>query len=242
MSMQASDLVRTFHDLRRFAAEAPRAAQPANGDAFIAARRPLVLADAPTHVFAVDLPAGSGEAAALPADEFVIVLSSEVLLTPKGEATRHIRPNESFVLVKGTRFTWSAPRDAVLIVLSYPAGGGNGALHAVDPQAERAPSASPSATLLVGETPKCRSHQDYLSEDGTFVCGTWEATPYVRKTMLYRHCELMHLLKGSVTFVDEGGHEATFRAGDVFFVEAGAACSWESREDVAKVYAIHRPA
>jgi uncharacterized cupin superfamily protein len=59
--------------------------------------------------------------------------------------------------------------------------------------------------------------------------------------MRYPHYELMHLLEGSVTFVDETGRTATFSRGDIFLVEQGARCSWESREQVAKVYAIYRP-
>jgi uncharacterized cupin superfamily protein len=59
--------------------------------------------------------------------------------------------------------------------------------------------------------------------------------------MRYRHYELMHLLDGAVTFVDEAGRTATFTAGDIFLVEQGAECSWESKTFVKKVYAIYRP-
>jgi uncharacterized cupin superfamily protein len=45
-----------------------------------------------------------------------------------------------------------------------------------------------------------------------------------------------------VTFVDETGRAGTFAQGDIFLVEQGATCSWESREQVAKVYVIYRPA
>ena len=46
--------------------------------------------------------------------------------------------------------------------------------------------------------------------------------------MLYRHYELMHLLEGSVTLVDETGRTGTFVRGDIFLVEQGARCSWDS--------------
>ena len=58
--------------------------------------------------------------------------------------------------------------------------------------------------------------------------------------MRYVHYELMYLLQGSVTFVDESGSEGTFRQGDVFIVERDSLCSWDSREDVAKVWVIWR--
>ncbi len=60
--------------------------------------------------------------------------------------------------------------------------------------------------------------------------------------MRYRHYELMHLLAGTVTFVDDAAREGTFSTGDIFLVEQGAECSWDSRVDVKKVYAIYRPA
>ena len=60
--------------------------------------------------------------------------------------------------------------------------------------------------------------------------------------MPYRHFELMHLLAGSVTFVDGAGRSGTFRKGDSFLIEQHAQCSWESREHAAKIFAIYRPA
>lgn len=238
--------LRTFYDLRRFAAETPAAAPATSGAAFVAARRRLPMADGAVGVFAIDLPAGSGVVEALAADEFAIVLSGEIALTSNDGITRQFGEDASFVLTKGASFAWSAARSATLIVVSYPAGGaGDGeapAIVPIDETAELTASKPPLAELLVGETPSCRSRTDYLSGDGEFVCGVWDSTPYFRTSMLYRHHELMHLLEGSVTFVDGSGRAQTFSKGDVFFVEAGAHCSWDSREPVAKVYAIHRPA
>jgi uncharacterized cupin superfamily protein len=54
--------------------------------------------------------------------------------------------------------------------------------------------------------------------------------------------ELMYLLEGSVTFVDETGRSGTFSKGDIFLIEQKASCTWESRENVAKLYVIYRPA
>lgn len=41
---------------------------------------------------------------------------------------------------------------------------------------------------------------------------------------------------------DETGCNGTFLRGDIFLIELHAQCSWESRENVAKVYANYRPA
>jgi uncharacterized cupin superfamily protein len=60
--------------------------------------------------------------------------------------------------------------------------------------------------------------------------------------MPYRMYELMYQLEGSVKLVDETGRGSTFTRGDILIVEQHAQCSWESREHVAKVYAVFRPA
>ena len=105
------------------------------------------------------------------------------------------------------------------------------------------PSAGgPAAELLLTPAPVCRNHTDYRSADGEFTCGTWDSTPYTRRAMFFRHMELMFLLEGSVTFVDEAGRSGTFSKGDIFLIEQGASCSWQNLEDVAKLYVIYRPA
>ncbi|MFV4725635.1 cupin domain-containing protein, partial [Mycobacterium tuberculosis] len=93
--------------------------------------------------------------------------------------------------------------------MAYTAGAGAPAAAVpVDLAAELAPSGAPLAELLIGPTPSCRNHTDYRSADGTFTCGVWDSTPYHRRAMRYAHFELMVLLKGSVTFVDEEGKAA----------------------------------
>ena len=129
-----------------------------------------------------------------------------------------------------------------VIVMSCAGTPGALQLLPIDETAPLEPSGAPLAELLVGPTPSCRNHTDYRSDNGEFVCGTWDSTPYHRSTMPYRHYELMHLLDGAVTFEDGAGRSGTFHKGDVFLVEQGADCSWLSEVHVKKVYAIYRPA
>ena len=239
------DIPRPFFDLRAFAsnAAAQAAEQPdASGDPYLARRQLLHLDDGPVTCGIISLPAGNGSVPALDGDEFVIVLDGE--LSFGGDFT--LRANESAVLPAGTAFSWSADGPARLIFMRYQAAA---AAHdqrpapvRIDESAQLEPSGAPLAELLAGPTPSCRNHTDFTSADGTFLCGTWDSTPYHRRPMFYRHHELMHLLEGSVTFEDEGGSRATFGKGDIFIVRRGARCSWESRVDVKKVYAIYRPA
>jgi uncharacterized cupin superfamily protein len=118
---------------------------------------------------------------------------------------------------------------------------GNGIIVPIQASPELKPSGTPSLDLLTTPVPSCRNFTDYLSADGQFMCGTWDSTPYARKPLFYRHYELMHLLEGSVDFVDEVGRSRTFSKGDIFLVEQRANCTWDSREHVVKVYVIYRP-
>ena len=235
----------SFVDMREFARDPDQgtAIEAAPGlDRFLAGRRCLNRAPGPVTAGVIALGAGRGAVPSMPADEFIIVDAGRVTLTCP-DAVLTLEAGDSAVLQQGAAFSWSADGPVSLIFVRY--NGSQPGEHAIvpirqDPQLE--PSGAPLAELLLTPTPACRNYSDYRSADGEFVCGTWDSTPYHRRAMLYRHFELMYLLQGSVTFVDETGREGTFSQGDIFLVEQGAMCSWESREQVAKVYVIYRPA
>lgn len=239
---------RSFVDLRKFASEKSATIGTAatsdsiRQDRFLANRCCLELPPGPVSVGVIALDAGCGVVPSQPADEFIIVSQGTITLT-QDESTLTLAAGDSAVLCHGAAFSWAA-QGPVSIIFMRDAGSQPGQKNIVpirhDPQLE--PSGAPAAELLLTPTPVCRNYTDYLSADGEFVCGTWDSTPYHRRAMSYRHFELMHLLEGSVTFVDEAGRTGTFERGDIFLVEQSAQCSWESREHVAKVYAIYRPA
>ena len=232
---------RSFRDLRAFA-DAATIQADSDGDPYLASRAALDLPEGPASISLVVLPQGRGRVEALADDEFLILLDGALTLEGPDKIVQ-LAPNQSSVITKGTGFNWSSREGARLIAMRR-----NGspdaapAIIPIDESAPLAPSGAPLAELLVGPTPSCRNFTDYRSADGEFTCGTWDSTPYHRLSMPYRHYELMHLLEGSVTFVDGEGREGTFRKGDIFLVEQGAHCSWDSREHVKKVYAIYRPA
>ncbi|MES2172558.1 MAG: cupin domain-containing protein [Pseudomonadota bacterium] len=231
---------RSFIDLRAWAADA-RPATP-SADPFLTARADLPLAAGPISVGLIALPQGVGTVAALPAEEFIIVESGAVRIEQPGKAMT-LAEGDSLLLRDGATFTWSTDADTRLLFMRRTGGpAGDGAIIPVDTAAPLEPSGAPLAELLVGPTPQCRNHGDYKSTDGEFMVGTWDSTPYYRRPMVYRHYELMYLLNGSVTFIDESGAEGTFDKGDIFLVEQGASCSWDSQVDVKKVYCIYRPA
>ncbi|RYM08963.1 cupin domain-containing protein [Sphingobium cupriresistens] len=231
---------RSFIDLRAWAADA-RPATP-SADPFLTARADLPLADGPISVGLIALPQGAGEVTLLPAEEFIIVESGALRIEQSG-ASIALAEGASMLLRDGAAFTWSAQADTRLLFMRRRGGpAGDGAIIPVDTDAPLEPSGAPLAELLVGPTPQCRNHGDYKSSDGELMVGTWDSTPYYRRAMAYRHYELMYLLDGGVTFIDAAGTEGTFVKEDIFLVEQGASCSWDSQVHVKKVYCIYRPA
>jgi uncharacterized cupin superfamily protein len=236
----------SFIDLRQFARDKRQgisAAALAGDDAFLSSRRMLGWAPGgPVAAGVITLEAGSGSVASLPADEFIIVSQGSLTLSQQG-VTLTLAEGQSAVIQQGAAFSWSAGGPVDAIFMRYNAShAGDRRIVPVKENPQLEPSGAPLAELLLTPAPACRNCADYRSADGEFTCGTWDSTPYHRRAMLYRHYELMYLLKGSVTFVDETGRSGTFTKGDIFLVEQNAQCSWESRDDVAKVYAIYRPA
>ena len=235
----------SFIDLRALADDTASLPGPASrsGDPYLDERRVLELDDGPVTTGIISLPSGRGSVPSLSADEFVFALEGEVSFSADGQELVLSR-DQSAVLPSGSGFSWSADAPARLIFLRYetPDKGGIEAPVLIDESAPLEPSGAPLAELLVGPTPSCRNHTDFTSADGEFMCGTWDSTPYHRRAMHYRHHELMHLLEGSVTFEDDQGLVGTFERGDVFLVRRGSNCSWESRVNVSKVFAIYRPA
>jgi uncharacterized cupin superfamily protein len=235
----------SFVDMRQFARDPSQGSAVAAAigeDRFLASRRSLDRAPGPVTAGVITLEAGEGTVPSMPADEFVIVDAGRLTLAYP-DAVLTLEAGQSAVIQQGTAFSWAAEGSVSLIFARYNGSQpGERAIVPIkeDPQLE--PSGAPLAELLLTPTPACRNYSDYRSADGEFMCGTWDSTPYHRRPMLYRHFELMYLLEGSVTFVDGTGREGTFSKGGIFLVEQGATCSWESRDQVAKVYVIYRPA
>lgn len=234
---------RSFIDLRRFVADPTKgiAVSQPGMDPFLGNRRLLDLPPGPVTIGAIALQADEGSVAQQAADEFVIVCNGAITFSQSGQSVV-LNEGESIVLPRGADFQWRTEGPASLLFMRCEGEAPDAStLVPIMESPPLEPSGPPLAELLVGPTPQCRNYTDYRSASGEFVCGTWDSTPYHRTAMPYRHYELMYLLEGSVTFVDETGRSGTFRKHDIFLLEQHAKCSWESRENVTKVYAIYRP-
>ena len=236
----------SFVDLRQFARNTSQGvavlALPGE-DTFLTSRRVLAWpSGGPVTAGAIALEAGSGAVRSLPADEFIIVNEGSITLTQQ-DVTLTLEAGQSAVIQQGAAFSWTAQAPVSLLFTRYNRSQpGDGAIVPVKENPQMDASGGPLAELLLTPAPVCRNFTDYRSADGELLIGTWDSTPYHRRTMFYRHYELMYLLEGSVTFIDEAGRSGTFSKGDIFLIEQTASCTWESPVNVAKVYVIYRPA
>jgi len=171
----------------------------------------------------------------------VLVLEGSLDIERDGE-TLSVDAGTGAVLPVGISFGWRASDDLLAVIYSSPATApGNAAQPlAIDHDAPLAPSNPPLAENLIGPTPACRSHSDYVSAIGEFACGIWDSTPYHRRQIPYRQVELMYLLDGKVSFYDAEG-SVSFSAGAVCLFMRGDGCAWLSEEYVRKIYATQRP-
>jgi len=242
-AVSAAPHLRTFVDLRAFAAD-PETGQPVTGggDAYLTRRRLLDMPEGPAQLAALDLDGGTGSVAALPADDFVLVLAGGLSISSGGRCIS-LGADEAAILPAGVALEWEAERGTKALVMTCHQGapGADRPLR-IDWTPELQPSSPPAAAVLIGETPTCRNHTEYASEKRVFTCGVWDSTPYSRRAITFAHAELMHLKKGSVTFTDEDGRNGTFHAGDIVLIRQGTQCAWHSETDVAKTFCIYRPA
>jgi uncharacterized cupin superfamily protein len=234
MSTTLDRTVEAVIDMRAYAAGATPA-----GDWFSGRAAPA-FADDKVQVSAFAL-RGEGEVAALPTDEFVLVLKGRLEIESEA-GTLTIAPDNGAALPIGTGFQWRASDDMLAIIYAAPTQGPGNVKTPVliDQNAPLGPSNPPPKENLLSPAPTCRGYSDYVSANKEFACGTWDSTPYHRRRIPYKQVELMLLLAGKVTFSDDKG-SITFQKGDVFLFVRGDGCEWLSEEYVKKVFAIQRP-
>jgi len=75
---------------------------------------------------------------------------------------------------------------------------------------------------------------------GLLRAGVWEATPYTCRIVDYVCDEFCVVLEGSVTIIDDDGHEDTFQPGDTFLVPKGFTGYWKQTETFKKFFVTVR--
>lgn len=229
----------TAFDVGAFA-DANRGAAMAAADPFGADSLPLPVSAGPCEVGTVTFAAGEGTGTETRGDVLVLVLAGTLTLRD-GDKEVELGTGQAAGIRRGTDFAWSAQEEALAVFLRYPnETSTTPGITAIDNDAPLSPSNSPAAELLLGEVPQCRANNMFVSGDTALKCGVWDSTPYQRVAIHCHHTELMHLLDGSVTFIDGEGTSRSYSAGDTILLERGADATWDSRTNVAKIYATWR--
>jgi uncharacterized cupin superfamily protein len=234
MSVAGQTPVGAVVDMRTYAAGTAPATD------WLSGRAAPAFADDAAQVAAFAL-RGEGHVAALPTDEFVLVLSGHLAIESSG-STLMLGADDCCAIPFGTAFGWRASDDLLALVYAAPTDrAGNTAQPVmIDRNAPLNPSSPPANENLLGEVPTCQGFSDYVSANAEFCCGTWDSTPYHRRQIPYRQVELMQLMAGKVTFSDGNG-SVTFCTGDICMFVRGDGCAWLSEEYVKKVFATQRP-
>ena len=83
-----------------------------------------------------------------------------------------------------------------------------------------------------------RGHEYFLDSTGTLSSGVWDCTAHTEKLAPYPVNEFMIVLEGSVSIIDQRGHEETMYAGQSFVIPKAMPCVWKQSEYVRKFYVI----
>ncbi len=82
------------------------------------------------------------------------------------------------------------------------------------------------------------NHTFFATADESILSGVWECAPCREEIESYPVHEMMTVISGSVTLVNEDGQSETFTPGDVFFIPKGTKCTWHITETLRKFYMI----
>ena len=93
---------------------------------------------------------------------------------------------------------------------------------------------------VVSGNPATRTRNYYTDPGEQFFSGIWESTPG-KWQVDYVEEEFCALVKGKVVLTDEDGHAETFEEGDAFIIPAGFKGTWETVNEVRKLYVIYEP-
>lgn len=95
----------------------------------------------------------------------------------------------------------------------------------------------PADGVIDGE-PQERGAEIFTANDGRFVVGLWECTPYAETFDAYPANEFCQVLKGRATLTDEEGNSQTFVAGDSYVVPEGFRGTFRVEETLLKYYVV----
>ncbi|GAA3622424.1 hypothetical protein GCM10022223_44190 [Kineosporia mesophila] len=102
------------------------------------------------------------------------------------------------------------------------------------------PLGPPSAEPLSGEI-RVRSRVDFATEDRKVVSGIWESDPGTSRWEFLTRGEIIHVIAGHMTVVEDGGEPAEITAGTTAYFPIGWVGTWTVHEPVRKVFVVYKP-
>ena len=100
------------------------------------------------------------------------------------------------------------------------------------------PLEQPTAQALSGEI-TTRSLAFYNNDDESIKSGTWECEPGESRWEFTTRGEVIYVLSGSMTVVEDGGDAVTLTAGSSSVFPVGWCGNWTVHETLRKVFVIY---
>jgi uncharacterized cupin superfamily protein/mono/diheme cytochrome c family protein len=197
-------------------------------------------ADAPSAGVFLEDPMAT-ELEPFPFSEFVYILDGSLRLTDAAGRSREFGPGDAVLVPRGVPVKWEhdEPLHKYFVILDP----GDPAQPAGDYDTYLAFDGS--GTLPAGRD-GARERIYYADAATGSEAGVWEADPVssdedrpgrrVAEPVTFPYSELMVILEGSVTIVDEAGREGLVTAGDVVILPKGRAVEWHQSQTLRKFY------
>jgi uncharacterized cupin superfamily protein len=98
----------------------------------------------------------------------------------------------------------------------------------------------PSAQPVDGAEIVVRSAVKFKSEDAKLIAGVWECEPGASRWEFDTRGELITVLSGRMTVLEDGGEPAEIGAGSTAYFPLGWHGVWTVHETLRKVYVVYK--
>lgn len=181
-------------------------------------------------------------------NEVMILLEGAVTVDHADGSQLDVTAGDAFFIPKGTVCSWRQEGDLKKLFVIHRDSSGRVPENAhslrarkIDPASPLLPTDGPDEALLESPPPRCHEAIAFTYLTGQLTAGVWSATPYRRAAHPFPRHEMMHILDGSVTLLDDAGRAETFVQGDTCFVPKGAVVGWSSATPVRKLFCSFTP-
>jgi uncharacterized cupin superfamily protein len=187
-----------------------------------------------------------------PGDEFMWVLEGNVSMVDADGKETPVKQGESFCIRNAIPISWKQVGFLRKFFMTYAnpeaptpkiesAEGGVRILNPIDLSAGLTEMDTTDPFVIEGEVPLQRDHIAFTNDAGNMFVGMWDSTPFESEMKPFPCHELVQLLEGEVTIVEQDGQAHNFRSGDCFFIPMGTVCQWRTTVYIKKLYSILEP-